>query len=104
MRINTTNLARESKSHEVKDFGAAIKDGSAIWRLDSGTSGEDDYLIYEDAMSERDIMDDVLAFFEMGVYGEGPDAKDPFDQEQPNPWTLTRLSRNDLERQFPVED
>ena len=57
IRIDTTEMALRSKSHSAKDFDSALQNGGAIWILDSGTSGKDDYLIYGEDTTVEEIMD-----------------------------------------------
>ena len=84
------------KSHTPGEIAAAISLGDEIWLFDSGTSGNDDLLIYPPRTKEDAIKNDLLCHFELGEYAFYEDDRaDPFESKI-NPWSLRLLSPEEL--------
>lgn len=86
--IDFAAMAHGSKSHTDEELREAFIAGKAIWSFDSGTSGNDDVLIYDPEVDAEQIMEDLNEHFQV------PD--DVWDTERPNPWTLERLTEGEM--------
>ena len=96
-KIDIEEMCRwaNSKSHKPEEIADAIEAGDEIWSFNSGTSGNDDLLIYPRGTAEEKIREDLLAHFELGE-------ADPFDSSI-NPWSLELLSREEMAARWPLE-
>lgn len=101
--IDFAAMALASKSHDADELRAGVERGDAIWSFDSGSSGHDDILIEDADRWQDEIMDDLECHFETGEYADPPE-RSAFDRSQPNPWTLERLTMEEMAGRWPVED
>lgn len=105
MNINVNEMCAWAnvKSHRPAEIAAAIEAGDEIWLFDSGTSGNDDLLIYPTGTDEETIRNDLLAHFELGEYAVNDDDRaDPFESSI-NPWSLRVLSAEEMASRWPIE-
>jgi hypothetical protein len=60
----------DSKSHSPGELERAVIRGETLWLFDSGTSGNDDILAYDTSVTEPEVEQDLLAFFELNAWPE----------------------------------
>lgn len=87
-RIDFDELAysQSIKSHTRNEIRQGLEDGQEIWLFDSGTSGNDDVLLYPAGTSEDEIRGDLEEFF--FLQDDEPVPADLWDRDRPNYWSL----------------
>ena len=96
INIDFNEMERAGKSHDAAELAQALVDPQlVIWELDSGCSGNDDWLIYPLETAKETIMDELNEFFEL----DGSQ----WDWDTPNHWNLTLMDIGELEQRYRTE-